>query len=91
MEFEWDDAKDVRNIRVHGVSFDEAATTFYDPLARVRPDEAHSDSEERFVLLGVSRGGRILVTVFTERRNRIRIISSRDATRREVRSYEEGI
>ncbi len=91
MGFEWDDLKDTGNLRKHGVDFDEAATTFYDPLALVRPDEEHSQREERLILLGRSRRGRLLVTVFTERGQNIRIISSRCATRREVKSYEKGI
>lgn len=91
MGFQWDDEKDERNRRKHGVDFDEAATTFYDPLALVQLDEAHSQDEERYVLLARSERGRLLVTVFTERGEDIRIISSRRATRREVRDYEERV
>ncbi|MBI4611549.1 MAG: BrnT family toxin [Candidatus Rokubacteria bacterium] len=91
MRFEWDHAKEEINIRKHGVDFDEAADTFYDPSGLERPDEGHSGYEERFIRLGASRRGRILVTAFTERGESIRIISSRRATRREVKSYEEGI
>lgn len=91
MRFEWDHAKEEINIRKHRVGFDEAADTFYDPLGLERRDEKHSDYEERFIRLGTSRRGRILVTVFTQRGNSIRIISSRRATRREVKSYEEGV
>lgn len=91
MGFEWDDAKEARNVRTHDVDFHEAATSFFDPLALLRPDVEHSRSEERFVLLGRSLRGRMLVTVFTERTDNFRIISSRRATRREVRQYEEGI
>jgi uncharacterized protein len=91
VEFEWDDAKEARNIQRHGVEFDEAVTTFYDPLALIRLDEQHSNGEERFVLLGGSRRGRMLVTIFVERGRTIRIVSSRPATRREVRAYEEGV
>ncbi len=89
--FQWDDAKEEANSRKHGVDFDETATTFYDPLALVQLDEAHSEAEERYVLLGRSEGGRLLVTVFTERGEDIRVISSRRATRREVKEYEERI
>ena len=78
-------------MRKHGVDFEEAADTFYDPLGLERPDEGHSDDEERFIRLGASRRGWILITVFTEHGDSIRIISSRHATRREVKSYEEGI
>lgn len=91
MEFEWDDEKEPRNVRKHGVSFREAVSTFFDPLARGRFDDEHSTREDRFVLVGRSAQGRVLVTVFTERGMTIRIISSRRATRREVQSYEEGI
>lgn len=56
MEFEWDDAKAARNLRIHGVSFEEAKTTFYDPLALMHADEEHSNEEARFMLLGMSRG-----------------------------------
>ena len=91
MQFEWDEAKEAINIRKHGVDFDEAAETFYDALGLELSDKEHSDPEERFIRLGKSRRGRILVTVFTERGETIRIISSRRATRREVKSYEEGI
>ncbi len=91
MGFEWDDAKDARNLRTHGVDFDEAATTFYDPLSLVLWDETHSTREDRYILLGRSRQGLLLVTVFTQRGSDIRIISSRRATRREVKTYEEGI
>ena len=91
MEFEWDDAKAARNLRIHGVSFEEAKTTFYDPLALMHADEEHSNEEARFMLLGMSREGRLLRTVFAERAERIRIISSRRATRREVSGHEKGI
>ena len=91
MGFQWDDGKEAANLRKHGVEFDEAATTFYDPLALVLPDEEHSEVEDRWILLARSVRGRLLVTVFTERGENIRIISSRGATPREVKSYEEGI
>ena len=91
MGFQWDDAKDARNLRKHGVDFDEAATAFYDPLALVLLDETHSREEERLILLGRSLRGRLRVTVFTERDEDIRIISSRRAARREARSYEKGV
>lgn len=91
MEFEWDDSKNARNLRKHGVEFREAATAFYDPLALVRSDVEYSHGEQRFMLLGISIQGRLLVTVFTERGNKIRIISSRCATRHEVKDYEERV
>jgi len=91
VEFEWDDEKEPRNARKHGVSFREAVSTFFDPLARVHFDDEHSTREDRLVLVGRSAQRRLLVTVFTERGMTIRIISSRRATRREVQSYEEGV
>lgn len=91
MRFQWDHTKAARNLRAHGVDFSEARTIFYDPLSMELRDEEHSDGEERFIRLGRSNRGRLLVTVFTEREEDIRIISSRRATRREVRSYEEGV
>ena len=89
MEFEWDADKATENERKHGISFDEAATTFGDPLSLTIPDPDHSGDEERFILLGQSYAGRRIVVVHTEGRDRIRIISARLATGRERRSYEE--
>ena len=89
MEFEWDRTKAESNIEKHDVSFDEAATAFGDPLSLTIPDPDHSDDEERFVLLGESYVGRLLVVVHTERGERIRIISARLATRTERVNYEE--
>ena len=65
--FEWDPEKALRNIKVHGVSFDEASTAFRDPLSRTIDDPLHSEDEERFVLIGQSARGRLLVVVHTER------------------------
>jgi uncharacterized protein len=87
--FEWDPDKAERNIRIHDISFDEACTAFQDPLSRTIGDPLHSQSEDRFVLIGQSIRMRILVVVHTERRERIRIISARLATRKERRSYEK--
>ena len=88
--FEWDDRKAKRNIKKHGVSFEEASTVFADPLAVTIYDPLHSDEEHRYVTLGQSQRRRLLVVVFTDRDERIRIISARVATRRERRDYEEG-
>jgi uncharacterized protein len=90
LAFEWDGKKAKRNLKKHGVSFEEASTTFSDPLARTIPDPLHSGEEDRFVNLGESRRGRLLVVVFTERGDKLRIISARIATRRERKNYEEG-
>ncbi len=88
--FEWDPRKAVANLRKHGVSFDEAATAFGDPFGIVVDDPRHSTNEARVALLGQSESSRLLAVMFTERGDRIRLISARKATRREHRHYEEG-
>jgi uncharacterized protein len=90
MQFEWNPQKSATNFRKHGVSFDEAATVFKDDLSLTGDDPEHSLVEERFVTFGVSGAGRLLVVSFTERGDRIRIISARPATRSERKMYEEG-
>ncbi len=90
LAFEWDDGKARLNVRKHGVSFEEASTVFADPLTLTIYDPLHSDEEDRYVALGESRPGRLLVVVFTDRQERIRIISARVATRRERKDYEKG-
>lgn len=87
VEYEWDGEKAAANLNKHGVAFDEARTVFEDPLADVVPDLAHSEDETRFVGLGTSAASRLLVVVFTERENRIRIISAREATPKERKHY----
>jgi uncharacterized protein len=89
LEFEWDSRKAARNLAKHGVSFDEAATVFGDPLALILSDPRHSSDEQRFVLLGLSGKQRLLAIMFTERHESIRIISARRATNSERRDYEE--
>jgi hypothetical protein len=89
MEIEWDPNKADSNLEKHGVPFDEAATAFGDPLSLTIADPDHSDGEERFVLLGQSFAGRLMVVVHTYRGERIRIISARIATKQERRSYED--
>jgi uncharacterized DUF497 family protein len=90
LTFEWDAEKAARNVAKHGVSFDEAASVFADPLGRVVADPRHSIGEERSVLLGHSHRQRLLAVLFTERGESIRVISARLATRHEQRAYEEG-
>ena len=90
LDFEWNPAKAEANRRKHGISFEEASTVFGDPLSAAIPDPEHSGSEVRFLLLGRSDAGRLLVVAHTERGNRIRIISARSPTRRERRDYEQG-
>ena len=88
MQFEWDAEKAGRNLAKHGVSFDEASTVFGDPLAGTIPDPRHSVGEQRFVTVGHSERGSLIVVVHVEREGRIRIISARHATRGERRKYE---
>ncbi len=90
MRFKWDPAKAVDNVARHGVSFEEAATVFRDPLSATGPDPDHSFDEERFVTFGISTSGRLLVIAHTERGDTIRIISARPATAGERKIYEEG-
>lgn len=90
LEFEWDAAKAASNAEKHGVSFGEAATTFGDPLSVSIPDPGHSEVEDRWIHIGLSHAGRTLVTCFVDRDDRIRIISSRPATKRERQQYEQG-
>jgi uncharacterized DUF497 family protein len=89
LQFEWDARKDAQNREKHGVSFEEAATAFADPRSLTVPDPEHSLEEDRFVLLGLSYRGRLLVVVHTERGDNLRIITARRATRRERRQYGE--
>lgn len=88
LRFEWNEQKAQTNFRKHGVSFDEAATVFYDPLYLEDYDEADSGQEDRFKVIGESENGRLLVVTYVERIDRVRIISSRLATKNERRYYE---
>jgi uncharacterized DUF497 family protein len=90
MHFEWDDAKARRNLREHGVSFEEAASVFGDPLALEIRDQGHSQLEERYIAMGYSLLGRLLVVVHSEEAETLRIISARIATRHEREAYEKG-
>lgn len=90
MRFEWDRRKAAENLASQGVSFEEAATIFRDPLSQTGRDPDHSIDEERFVVFGVSSRGRLLVVAHTERGDTIRIISARAATPGERKIYEEG-
>jgi hypothetical protein len=90
MHFEWDASKAARNLRKHQVSFQEASSVFYDPLAVTGDDPDHSEGEERWVTFGMSSAGQLLVVSHTERGEVIRIISARIATQSERPIYEEG-
>ncbi|MGA2904489.1 MAG: BrnT family toxin [Candidatus Korobacteraceae bacterium] len=87
LRFEWDKVKAEANLRLHGVSFDSARTTFKDVFAVERQDDREDYREPRFVTMGKAENGVILVVVYTERENRIRIISARRATRFEEEDY----
>ena len=88
MDFEWDSDKAAENVAKHGVTFEEAASIFSDPLAITFPDPDHSVDEERALTFGVSR--RLLAVISTERSDTFRIISARTSTRRERGIYEQG-
>lgn len=88
MNFQWNPDKEQGNIRKHAVSFSEAMTVFNDPLELTIADPDHSLDEFRFISIGVSTAGRILVVSYTERRGDIRIISARPVTARERKQYE---
>jgi uncharacterized protein len=90
MDFEWDQKKAAANVENHGVTFDEAATAFSDPLSLTIPDPDHSEGEYRYMLLGLSDEGRLIVVSHTERGAKIRLISARLAASREIRDYEQG-
>ena len=90
MEFEWDPEKAASNLNKHGVGFPEAATVLRDPLSVTFFDPDHSEEEDRFITIGTSIDGRLIILSHTDRGEKIRIISARLATRRERKLYEEG-
>ena len=90
MRFEWDPRKAAANLKKHGVSFQEAATVFGDPLAITFQDPDHSEDEERQVTFGLSLRKRLIVVSHTQREDRTRIISARPMGRKERVIYEEG-
>jgi uncharacterized DUF497 family protein len=88
--FEWDAQKAKRNLRKHGISFDEAITVFDDSLAAIFPNEDHSGAEAREIIVGYSILNRLLLVCFTERaKDHVRIISARKATAPERNEHEE--
>jgi uncharacterized DUF497 family protein len=90
MEFEADPAKAEKNLKKHKVSFEEAASVFGDPMAYTFADPDHSIGEKRWLTFGLSRMGRILAIIYTERRGKVRLISARLATKHERSIYEES-
>ncbi len=89
-EFDWDHTKAANNIRKHRVSFDEAKSVFNDPDFITVVDAEHSIDEERYITIGWSEKGRLLILAHTDREGRIRIISARKATKREEKFYENS-
>jgi len=90
LEFSWDPNKAASNLEKHGVSFEEASTAFGDPLSITVHDPDHSEDESRFVLVGLTFAGKLVVVVHVELENSIRIICAREAARRERNEYEQG-
>jgi uncharacterized protein len=89
MRFEWDRLKDEENRTKHGVSFEEASSVFGGPLAATIPDPDHSQTEMRFLTMGLSSTGRLVVVSHTEEEDDLfRIISAREATSHERKAYE---
>ena len=89
MRFEWEPRKAARNRRKHGVSFEEAVTVFYDPLAASFDDHHHSEGERRQITVGYSSKGRLLVVCHTDRPGALRLISARRANARERKNHEK--
>lgn len=91
MQFVWDSKKAEHNLKKHKVSFEEAVTVFYDPLAQTAHDPDHSDDEERFIIVGHSHTHNLLfiIHIYKEDSETIRIISARKATKKEQKDFEE--
>lgn len=90
VKFEWDKKKAEANLEKHRVSFKEARTVFGDPLYVDFYDPDHSFDEHRYIIIGKSRGGLLLIVSYTERGDDIRLISAREVTSAERKTYEEG-
>ena len=90
MKFEWDKNKAAQNLSKHKISFDEAKTAFDDPLYVDFYDPDHSVEEHRYIRIGYSAQHRLLIVSYTERKNAIRLISAREATKKEREAYKEG-
>jgi uncharacterized DUF497 family protein len=90
LTYEWDKRKEVSNIKDHGVSFHEASTVFLNALSMSFYDPDHSDYEDRFITLGIATTGRLLFISHTDRGAVTRIISAREATRKEREGYEKA-
>lgn len=90
MEFEWDPNKAALNLEKHGVTFPEATTVFDDELSVAVPDPDHSLAEQRYIIVGTSHQGRLLIVAYTERSDHTRIITARELTPKERKAYEQG-
>ena len=90
MNFEWDEAKAAANLEKHDVSFEEATSVFADPLYVDFFDPDHSETEQRYIIIGMSEAGRLLMASYAERDDAVRIISARELTAAERKAYEEG-
>lgn len=91
MKFQWNPSKAKINLKKHGISFEEAATVFKNPLAFIFDDEDHSEKENREIIIGFSKLTRLLLVCFVERHEDIiRIITARPATKQEKKDYEEN-
>lgn len=90
MNFEWDPAKAKKNFAKHGVGFDEASTVFSDPFALTIYDPDHSDVEDRFVIIGLSDHGRLIVVCHTDRDDTTRLINARPANKLEIGAYNDA-
>ena len=90
IEFDWNDEKAKINLHKHDVSFEEAMTVWDDEFAAFLHDPAHSKTEDRFLLIGYSSKNNLLFVSFAERNDRIRLISSRKATKSERKRHEEN-
>lgn len=88
LSFEWNEHKATENLKNHKVSFEEAKTVFNDPAVLTFPDPEHSDAEHRSISIGISAHARVLLVVHTNRSSNVRIISSRKATAKEKKLYE---
>jgi len=90
VDYEWDQEKATSNLEKHGVSFNEAASVFGDPLYIDFYDPDHSIDEHRYLIMGQSSAGRLLIVSYTERDEVVRLISAREMTASERRAFEEG-
>lgn len=90
LQFEWDENKAIKNVEKHRVSFEEAATVFDDLMFVTFVDEEHSVDEERYITIGLSSRGQLLILAHTDREGQIRIISARKVTKKEELYYAEA-